>query len=131
MSVLYPADFSLQRLSKTALALKVARHSRCSKCDSCPGLHPPPNVVVALDSSESKEDHSLGELAQYGSDDEDKDSSYLDLCACGHDTTHHRADELRLGKDEYARRARVAIRMDELLSVCPSYIHGLDGLPHL
>ncbi|THH04557.1 hypothetical protein EW145_g5435 [Phellinidium pouzarii] len=102
---------------KNALALRIARHSHCSECDSCTGLRPPPGVTLVLDTSQ--EESSLGDLSQYGSDEEDGNSlsRYLSICACGHDTKRHGADELRIGKDEYARRARVAIRLDELLSV--------------
>lgn len=59
---------------------------------------------------------AIGDLAQYG-DDDDKDEQYLDMCACGHDVAAHDADEERLGSDEFARRARVAVRLDELRSV--------------
>lgn len=115
MSLLYPAAHERTKLSDTALALKIARHSRCAICDgSCSGLRPPAGTVVELDNQE--DDSSLGDLTQYGSDDEDKDSRYLQKCACGHGLSDHGADE-DVGKDEYARRGRVAIRMDELLSV--------------
>lgn len=117
MSTLYPAGFDPKKLSKNAIALKIARHSRCSECEFCAGLHPPSDTILVLDSSESNQESTLGDLTQYGSDDEDKDLRYLDACACGHDAKSHGADELRLGKDEYARRARVAIRLDEILSV--------------
>ena len=117
MSALYPTGIDIKTLSRNAIALKIARHSRCSECESCTGLRPPPDVLVALDSSESNQESSLGDLTQYGSDDDDKDSRYIDVCVCGHDTKSHGADEDRIGKDEYTRRARVAIRLDELLSV--------------
>lgn len=115
MNALYPAGFDIKSLPKAAVALKITRHSRCSYCENCPGLRPSSNVSVSLDSDFP--DDSLGDLAQYGSDDEDRQSRYLSLCACGHDTREHGADKARLGDAEYARRARVSIRMDELLSV--------------
>ncbi|KAL5523700.1 hypothetical protein ACEPAG_7873 [Sanghuangporus baumii] len=115
MSALYPAGFDINNLSKNAIALKIARHSRCSDCNSCPGLHPPPDVTLVLDSSESGEESSLGNANHIGFGEDEKDSRYLDICACGHGTKSHGADELRLGKSEYVRRAKVAIRLDELL----------------
>ncbi|KAI5123056.1 hypothetical protein M0805_000491 [Coniferiporia weirii] len=115
-TALYPAGFDPKLLSKNALALRIARHSRCSACNSCNGLHPAPGISLVLDSHQ--EGSSLGDLSQYGSDEEDANpqSRYLSDCVCGHDAKHHGADELQLGKDEYARRSRVATRMDELLS---------------
>ena len=114
MPFIYPAGYELRKLDKLALALKIARHSPCTICDDCIGLHPARGTVVALDTSLES---SLGDLTQYGSDDEDSSSQYLRTCACGHDTKQHGADEERIGKDEYARRGRVAIRLDELLMV--------------
>ena len=114
MSALYPAGFDLTTLSKNEIALKIARHSRCTDCNACPGLHPPPDVTLVLDSSD---DASLGGANQFGSNEHERDSRYLNTCACGHGTKSHGADESRLGKSEYVRRARVAIRMDELLMV--------------
>ncbi|PPQ89713.1 hypothetical protein CVT25_014114 [Psilocybe cyanescens] len=101
-----PPDSSL-------LALKIARHSPCSRCPTCPGLHPPSGIDVVVD---GQSDSSLGDLGQYGSDDEDDPpSSYLSSCACGHGVNEHNADEKELGRVEFSRRARVAIRLDELL----------------
>jgi hypothetical protein len=42
---------------------------------------------------------------------------YLDVCYCGHGVRSHGADESVLGKQEYARRGRVAVRLDEILQV--------------
>lgn len=112
----YPTGIDIKTLHPDAIALKIARHCRCSGCESCPSLHPPPGTALVLDTEPEKS--SFGALAQYDSDDSDEESSkYLKLCACGHGTKEHGADESRLGKDEYTRRARVAIRLDELLSV--------------
>ena len=114
MDTLYPAGYDLASLSHTAKALKIARNSRCLECTSCSGLRPTPGTSLTLDSNEVFT--AIGDLAQYG-DDDDKDEQYLDVCACGHDVAAHDADEDRLGSDEFARRARVAVRMDELRSV--------------
>ena len=110
MTTLYPARYDIEKLSQNAIALKIARHSRCSECDSCGGLHPPPDAVLEPDSAEFSEDF-------LSSDDDERDSRYLAVCACGHGTLSHGADEARLGRSEYVRRARVAIRLDELLMV--------------
>lgn len=112
----YPAGNDLKTLHPDAIALKIARHSRCLECNNCSGLHPPRSASIVLDTEQNKS--SFGGLAQYDSDEDDEGSSkYLNTCACGHGTESHGADESRLGKDEYNRRARVAIRLDELLSV--------------
>ena len=119
MSTLYPAHFLLDNLSHTACALKISRNSPCRLC-SCPGLRPPPGTELQLDTDESGS--STG-LVQYA-DDDDKDERYLDTCACGHDVPAHDADEARLGRDEFVRRTRVAVRMDELRSVSVNvYFH--------
>ena len=115
MKVAYPASHTYDKLSSSLLALKIARHSPCTLCDNCPGLHPPQRVAVVLD---EHSDSSLGNLEQYGSDDDEEEvSSYLDTCACGHGVKAHNADEIVLGKDEFVRRGRVAIRLDEVLQV--------------
>ncbi|KAH9485109.1 Histone acetyltransferase gcn5 [Psilocybe cubensis] len=113
MKVGYPSCHSFEKLDTSLLALKIARHSPCSRCIKCPGLHPPPGIDVVVD---GQSDSSLGDLGQYGSDDEDEPpSSYLSSCACGHGVKEHNADEKELGRVEFNRKARVAIRLDELL----------------
>lgn len=101
MKALYPTSHDIPSLSEDARALKIARHSPCSVCTAefCPGLHPPPVIELVLDSD-----------AAYGGD-------YLASCACGHDASEHGADLHELGVEEFERRARVAVRMDELLQV--------------
>ncbi|KAG6849052.1 hypothetical protein H0H93_011777 [Arthromyces matolae] len=115
MRACYPASDQLSQLNSTQRALKIARHSPCAACDgSCSALHPPPDVDVVLDQQITNES-SLGDLGQYGSDDDDFDLSYLGMCACGHGVRDHNADETQLEQAEFARRTRVAIRLDELL----------------
>lgn len=78
---------------------------------------------------EQLSDSSLGDLEQYGSDDDDITSSYIDTCACGHDAKQHNADEIELGTSEFNRRSRVAIRLDELLQVsCVNTFPRVAGL---
>jgi hypothetical protein len=114
MKVAYPHSHIFDELDSSLLSLKVARHSPCSICD-CTGLHPPLNVVVVLD---GHSDSGIGDLGQYGSDDDDEEvSSYLQICACGHNVKEHHANETTLGKAELTRRGRVAIRLDEFLQV--------------
>jgi len=115
MKVAYPHSHDPDKLESPLLSLKIARHSPCSICWNCLGLHPPPKVDVVLD---GHSDSSLGDLGQYGSDDDDEEvSSYFETCACGHNVKAHNADELELGRSEFARRGRVACRLDELLQV--------------
>ncbi|KZT26649.1 hypothetical protein NEOLEDRAFT_1195167 [Neolentinus lepideus HHB14362 ss-1] len=111
--LLYPSANEIGKLSKAQLAIKIARHSSCSQCEECTGLRPPPDVEVALD--EPQPDTSLNDLTQYGSEDEESMDDYLQECACGHHATAHGADEATLGRTEFLRRARVAIRLDEFL----------------
>lgn len=117
MKVSYPASNPQVKLDDSQLALKIARHSPCSVCDNCPGLHPPQDVEVVLD--EVYNESSLGDLGQYGSDDEDTHAHYLATCACSHGASQHNAEESDIGRAEFARRSRVAIRLDELLQVSP------------
>ncbi|KIM45219.1 hypothetical protein M413DRAFT_8508 [Hebeloma cylindrosporum] len=113
MKVAYPHSHDADKLESPLLSLKIARHSPCSICRNCQGLHPPPKVDVVLD---GHSDSILGDLGQYGSDDDDEEvSSYFETCACGHDVKAHNADEFELGRSEFARRGRVACRLDELL----------------
>ncbi|TFK54113.1 hypothetical protein OE88DRAFT_1625098 [Heliocybe sulcata] len=111
--LLYPSANEIGKLSKPQLAIKIARHSSCSLCDECSGLRPPPDIEVALD--EPQPDTSLNDLTQYGSEDEESMDDYLQDCACGHHVNAHGADESSLGRTEFLRRARVAIRLDEFL----------------
>ncbi|KAG2055785.1 hypothetical protein BDR06DRAFT_953620 [Suillus hirtellus] len=96
-----------------ALALRIARHSSCAACDSCPGLRPPASVEVVLD-DDIHQKSLLGDLTQYGSDEEDG-PAYLETCICGHDVADHGSQLAALGREEFSRRARLAIRIDELL----------------
>jgi histone acetyltransferase len=103
MKALYPADHKITLLSQPALALKISRHSRCSVC-SCLGLRPAPGVQLILDSAQAQ-------------NQVDEPLRYLALCSCGHGVPAHGAELGSLGKQEYARRGRVAVRLDEILQV--------------
>lgn len=119
MEFVYPASNDLSKLSSPALALKIARHSSCTACTTCPGLRPPRGSSVALDTSRG--DSTLGDLTQYGSDDEDDPPNYLQTCGCGHGCEQHGVEDA-LGKEEVTRRGKVAIRIDELLGVRSSFL---------
>ncbi|KAF8623073.1 hypothetical protein AX15_006491 [Amanita polypyramis BW_CC] len=114
MKYAYPASNAQYSVNDLPLALRIARHSSCRAC-SCTGLHPPPNAQVVLDTTRSPQAHSLRHLGQYGSDDDEMFSDYLDICACGHGVAQHDADETIIGRSEFLRRGRVATRLDELL----------------
>lgn len=119
MKVLYPASHHIQELDPVALSLKIARHNPCSACPPnhfCPGLRPPLDFRVILD-TESQLEAQLAALTEYGFEDEEE-ATYLMCCECGHDLMQHGADFNLLGSDEFIRRGRVAIRCDELLQVC-------------
>ncbi|KAI9060235.1 hypothetical protein FKP32DRAFT_1578312 [Trametes sanguinea] len=105
MKVLYPTSHDIPSLPDSHLALKIARHSRCSVCRTCPGLHPPPGWRVFPDIPDGNESDD---------DDEPPPSRYLDQCQCGHGVDAHGADMDSIGHEEFARRGRVAVRLDEL-----------------
>jgi hypothetical protein len=115
MKVLYPASNQLPQLSESTLALKIARHSRCSACTTCPGLRPPPGTTVALDGSEDLDD--VDQMLLSSAVPDETLGQYLDFCVCGHARSKHGADKGGLGAEEFARRARAAVRLDELLEV--------------
>jgi len=117
MKALYPASNILENLDYAQRALKIARHSPCSLCNnSCLGLQPSLGIKTVLDESPFQ---GLFGLDDYGSDDEESKGqlSYLEFCQCGHDVKYHGANEAELGSEEFTRRARVAIRLDELIQV--------------
>lgn len=101
MRVLYPAEDDIPSLTEEQLSLKIARHSPCSICP-CPSLRPPAEVEVSPDDSLLSDQ---------------MDFAYLSDCQCGHDVPSHGADVSVLGRPEFQRRGRVAVRIDELLQV--------------
>lgn len=131
MKLTYP-PVTETSFSDAALAFKIARHTPCAACDTCHGLRPPPDVQVVLDDQDSRKS-SLGALDQYGSD-EDDEPAYLCTCICGHEVADHGADERVTGREEFARRGRLAIRLDEMLQAsrhAKPVLHGLNAsIPH-
>ena len=119
MRVLYPASNTLDALSDDLIALKIARHTPCSLCMRCSGLHPASNIQLARDGHPPE--NSLTDLDQYGSDEEDDGVTYLSRCACGHSPQQHGADEEELDKEEYKRRANLALRIEHHLEVRLSF----------
>jgi histone acetyltransferase len=116
MKVLYPASHTITELDEAKLAVKIARHSTCGACTSCPGLHPPLGVDVVLDTDAGDDIDRM--ISSYAIDSDDEGGSqYMDLCACGHGIISHGADKNTLGSEEFARRGRAAVRLDELLQV--------------
>ncbi|KAF9263301.1 hypothetical protein L218DRAFT_927786 [Marasmius fiardii PR-910] len=112
MKYLYPTSYNFSTLTKAQLSLKIARHSPCSVCSTCKGLHPTPDTEIVLDDGSNPP--LLGDLGQYGSDD-DEPTSYIGTCSCGHTAAEHGANEHEIGPEEFRRRSQVAVRLDELL----------------
>ncbi|KAF5393388.1 hypothetical protein D9757_000734 [Collybiopsis confluens] len=115
MKYLYPAASKYDDLTPQQIALKIARHCSCTACENCKGLHPSPGVEVVLYNGSGGSGSVLGQLGQYGSDDDEEMLPYLDICACGHSVAEHGADESQIDAEEYHRRASYAIRIDENL----------------
>ncbi|KAK0504748.1 hypothetical protein EDD18DRAFT_1126173 [Armillaria luteobubalina] len=113
MKYAYPVSHVFSKLDTPQLSLKIARHSPCTRC-ACTGLHPDPDDEVVFD-DEAQHTFSIGDLGQYGSDDEDANPPYLEFCGCGHGLKEHDATEAGIGVEEFLRRSRVAVRLDELL----------------
>ncbi|KIK67235.1 hypothetical protein GYMLUDRAFT_860417 [Collybiopsis luxurians FD-317 M1] len=114
MKYLYPAASKTDDLTPQQIALKIARHCPCTACGNCKGLHPSPEIKVVLDDG-TEGGSVLGQLGQYGSDDDEENPPYLEICACGHSVSDHGANESQIGAEEYRRRASYAIRIDENL----------------
>ncbi|THH20047.1 hypothetical protein EW146_g1247 [Bondarzewia mesenterica] len=118
MKLFYPASNDLLTLSEWSTSMKIARYIPCEACDGhCPGLRPPADAEVVRDDRPVEAENSLTGLVEYGSDDDVDDipTDYLRQCSCGHNAKEHGADEEKLGKAEYERRAGIAVRIDELL----------------
>ena len=99
---LYPQSHHFRSLSQFALLLKIARHSPCSACDDCAGLIPDDNVIAVLDSE--------------WNDDASGPANYIAMCRCGHQVHEHGVSQ-GITQEEFNRRGRVAIRLDEILEV--------------
>lgn len=109
MKVLYPTSHDIPSLPDSHLSLKIARHSCCSACSSCSGLHPPNGWRVFSDIPDGNESDD---------DDEPPPTRYLDRCECNHGVDAHGANVSKIGHEEFIRRGKVAVRLDELLEVC-------------
>ena len=119
MRILYPASNTPHALSDHLIALKIARHTPCSLCLQCSGLHPADDLEIVRD--DHPPENSLTDLDQYGSDEEENGVTYLSQCACGHDPQQHGADSEELDKEEYMRRANLALRIEQHLEVRLSF----------
>ncbi|KAL4250023.1 Histone acetyltransferase GCN5 [Abortiporus biennis] len=116
MKVIYPSSNDIPSIPDNALALKIARHSSCTACPpgACRGMRPPPGFRLITD-AEAAMELELAALTEYGFEEDEVPAQYLEVCSCGHGLVEHEANESILGSEEYARRGRVAVRLDELL----------------
>ncbi|TCD62923.1 histone acetyltransferase [Steccherinum ochraceum] len=115
--VLYPSSHDIPNLSEAALQAKIARHSPCSSCPpeaSCHGLRPQTDFEPVLD-SEYHQENLFADFTDDVFDIDETQPEYLAICSCGHSAAQHGADKDTIGSDEFARRGRVAVRLDELL----------------
>ena len=81
------------------------------------GLRPPHGSDVVRDDLPKQPENSLSNLVEYDSDDEDGPTEYLHQCSCGHDAKEHGADPDKLGREEFGRRAEIAVRLEQRLEV--------------
>jgi hypothetical protein len=107
-----PGDFTFD-----ARSIKIARHSNCSECD-CTGFHPPEGCAVVINNGSVEAQAALDEAEESM---EVTEEGYWRMCACGDGIEDH-GNGGDLGQEEIQRRARVAIRIDEILEVCCSQI---------
>jgi hypothetical protein len=109
---LYPSAVAeANSISYAAQSAKIARHSPCSSC-ACQGLHPPPGWRAISDDSED-----VGDVLDMVDGSEFlTDEGHLKFCDCGHPYGDHGCDPT-LDREEHSRRARVAVRIDEILEV--------------
>lgn len=117
---LYPVSNNLS-VHPDAASIKIARNCHCIICEDCPGLRPAEGVELFRDDDTTERENALiNDLVGYGSDDEDSGDSglaYINTCRCGHGMKEHGADASVLGEEEFARRAALAVRIDERLEV--------------
>ncbi|CAE6445753.1 unnamed protein product [Rhizoctonia solani] len=100
-----PGDFTFD-----ARSIKIARHSNCSECD-CTGFHPPEGCAVVINNGSVEAQAALDEAEESM---EVTEEGYWRMCACGDGIEDH-GNGGDLGQEEIQRRARVAIRIDEIL----------------
>ncbi|KAG8732167.1 histone acetyltransferase [Ceratobasidium sp. 423] len=100
-----PGDFTFD-----ARSIKIARHSNCSECE-CTGFHPPEGCAVVINNGSAEAQAALDEAEESM---EVTEEGYWRMCACGDGIEDH-GNGADVGPEEIQRRARVAIRIDEIL----------------
>ncbi|KAJ1304322.1 hypothetical protein OPQ81_005482 [Rhizoctonia solani] len=108
LTFLYPpatGDFTFD-----ARSIKIARHSNCSECE-CTGFHPPEGCAVVINNGSAEAQAALDEAEE---STEVTEEGYWRMCACGDGIEDH-GNGVDVGPEEIQRRARVAIRIDEIL----------------
>ncbi|KAL5631679.1 hypothetical protein ACGC1H_007257 [Rhizoctonia solani] len=100
-----PGDFTFD-----ARAIKIARHSNCSECE-CTGFHPPEGCAVVINNGSVEAQAALDEAEE---STEVTEEGYWRMCACGDGIEDHGIG-VDVGPEEIQRRAKVAIRIDEIL----------------
>ncbi|KAH7339367.1 hypothetical protein B0J17DRAFT_358311 [Rhizoctonia solani] len=108
LTFLYPpatGDFTFD-----ARSIKIARHSSCLECE-CTGFHPPEGCAVVINNGSVEAQAALDEAEESM---EVTEEGYWRMCACGDGIEDH-GNGVDVGPEEIQRRARVAIRIDELL----------------
>lgn len=121
LTFLYPPAIQPGGFSFDARSVKIARHSNCSACD-CPGWHPPEGCAVVISDGSVEAQLAMDEAEE---STEVTEEGFWRMCACGDGIEDH-GNGVDVGPDEIERRARVAIRIDEILDVSISFLCVCD-----
>ncbi|KAG8742715.1 histone acetyltransferase [Ceratobasidium sp. 414] len=114
LTFLYPPATQPGGFSFDSRSVKIARHSNCSQCE-CRGWHPPEGCMVVIANGSAEAQAALDEAEELAGQVTDiMEEGFWRLCACG-DVIEDHGNLVDVPPDEVERRARVAIRIDEIL----------------
>ncbi|KAG9127816.1 histone acetyltransferase [Ceratobasidium sp. 392] len=128
LTFLYPPASQPGGFSFEERSVKIARHSNCSGCE-CQGWHPPEGCVVVIANGSSEAQAALDEAEELAGQGADiTEYGFWRMCACGDEIEDH-GNVQDIPPEEIERRARVAIRIDEILEdkgLLPDFLASLS-----